>query len=70
MMPAWPMMASEFAVPELKAFLGPCFVWGGKLCPETEFVFAGNLFNIGSLWEFHYPIVYRIIMPLNKPIKK
>lgn len=46
-----------------------CFILRGKLCSETEFVFASSLFNIGLLQEFYKPIVYRIIS-LDKPIKK
>lgn len=46
-----------------------CFILGGKLCSETEFVFSSILFNIGLLQEFYKPRVYRIIS-LDKPIKK
>lgn len=41
---------------------------GNQLCLEAEFIFASNLFNTGSLWEFHKLVTYRI-MSL-KPIMK
>lgn len=46
-------------IPQVFFFFNPVLFFGSKLCSETEFVFASNLFKTGSPQEFHKPIAYR-----------